>query len=386
MKKMAVLTATRAEFGLLLPIINALRKYECDDLRVELIVTGTHLDERFGHTVDEIRDRGCRIDHEINLPMGSANAVDISNTQAGMLIKLTKLFLEENYSSIILLGDRYEMLSAAIAAGNTGTPIFHICGGDTTEGAIDEWIRHSITKMSYLHFVTNEESRKRVIQLGESPDRVFNFGSTSIDNIIRLDYMSRDEAMGSVGLHEGMFAVCTYHPCTIDGGDNEKNAIELLKAIEEFQELQFVMTKANADEGGDRINRIWDEAAQSVPNVHVYASLGVIKYLSIVKYAEFVIGNSSSGIIEAPALKVPTVNIGDRQRGRLLSPSVINCAPDAASIVKAIKTVMSREHKDICRNVVSPYGDGNSADKIAEKCVAAVKGAKIDLKKVFYSI
>ena len=195
MKRIAVVTATRAEYGLLSPVIKELRKYESSDFIVELIVTGTHLSEKYGMTVNEIKSDGIRIDHEVAIPVASDNEQDIANNQAVALIKFTELFIGQKYCAVILLGDRYEMLAIAIAAGDTRTPIFHLCGGDTTEGAFDEWIRHSITKISYLHFVTNEESRKRVIQLGESRDRVFNYGSTSIDNILAVADMTKEEAL-----------------------------------------------------------------------------------------------------------------------------------------------------------------------------------------------
>ena len=193
MKKIAVVTSTRAEYGLLSPVIKALRKNENEDFRTDLIVTGTHLSESYGMTINEIDDR---IDQQIPISVKSQTEADISSNQAEVLIKFTELFMLEKYNAVILLGDRYETLAIAIAGGNTKTPVFHLCGGDTTEGAIDEWIRHAITKISYLHFVTNEDSRRRVIQLGEDPVRVFNYGSTSIDNIIHIANMSKKEEIG----------------------------------------------------------------------------------------------------------------------------------------------------------------------------------------------
>ena len=209
MKRIAVVTATRAEYGLLSPVIKELRERETDDLRVELIVTGTHLSAKYGKTIEEINDR---IDYEIEISVVSDSELDISKNQAEALVKFTELFIKEKYDAVLLLGDRYETLAVAIAAGNTRTPIFHLCGGDTTEGALDEWIRHSITKISYLHFVTNEESRRRVIQLGEDPERVFNYGSTSIDNILTVADMRKTEALERFGLSDCRYALCTYHP------------------------------------------------------------------------------------------------------------------------------------------------------------------------------
>ena len=383
MKKIAVVTATRAEYGLLSPLIRELRKAENEDLQVELVVTGTHLSEQYGMTVREIAER---IDHRISISVKSDSEADISANQAETLVKFTDLFLRQNYNAVILLGDRYETLAVAIAAGNTRTPVFHLCGGDTTEGALDEWIRHSITKISYLHFVTNEESRRRVIQLGEDPDRVYNYGSTSIDNILTVADMSKSEALESIGLTDCMYALCTYHPVTMEGGSVDEQIAEFLSAMKAFPDMQFIVTKSNADQGGARINELLDEAENVVENLHVYTSLGVRRYLSLMKYAEFVLGNSSSGIIETPAFRVPTVNIGDRQRGRLQSESIINCGTSAGQIIEAMKMAMSEEHKAICSSVVSPYGDGHAGELIARKTVETVTKKDINLKKKFYDL
>ncbi|ADL33177.1 UDP-N-acetylglucosamine 2-epimerase [Butyrivibrio proteoclasticus B316] len=386
MKKVAIVTATRAEYGLLSPVIRKLREYESSDFKVDLIVTGTHLSDTYGNTVSEIENDNIRVDYRINISVDNASDVDVSFNQADTLVKFTKHFAKERYDAVILLGDRYEMLAIAIAAGNTKTPIFHLCGGDTTEGAIDEWIRHSITKMSYLHFTTNGISRKRVVQLGEDPQRVFNFGSTSIDNIMRIADMSKVDALRSVGLYDCTYAVCTYHPVTMENESVDYQIGEFIKAIKAFPDIQFIVTKSNADQGGNRINELLDEAAENMDNMHVYTSLGVKRYLSLMKYSEFVLGNSSSGIIETPAFHVPTVNIGDRQRGRLQSDSIINCQPDSLSIISAIKKAMSEEHKAICKDVISPYGDGHAAERIAEKIVEVIKEGRIDLKKKFYDL
>ena len=383
MKKIAVVTATRAEYGLLSPVIKELRKQETADFKVDLIVTGTHLSEKYGMTLNEIDDR---VDCKLPISVESDTELDISQNQAEVLVKFTELFVKQQYKAVLLLGDRYETLAIAIAAGNTRTPIFHLCGGDTTEGALDEWIRHSISKMSYLHFVTNEDSRKRVIQLGESPDRVFNYGSTSIDNILHVADMTKTEALRSIGLDDCRYALCTYHPVTMDNGNVDEPIKAFLAAIKAFPELQFIVTKSNADQGGARINELLDEAEKQIDNLHVYTSLGVRRYLSLMKYAELVLGNSSSGIIETPSFQVPTVNIGDRQRGRLQSESIINSDVDKNSIVNAIRQALSDEHKTICKSVVSPYGDGTAAEKIAKKAVEFVTNGTIDLKKNFYIV
>ena len=386
MKKIAVVTATRAEFGLLSPVIRELRAHENPELLIELIVTGTHLSETYGLTIHEIEDQGLRIDHQIPVSVKSENELNISENQAEVLVKFTKLFLKEKYCAVVLLGDRYETLSIAIAAGNTRTPIFHLCGGDTTEGALDEWIRHSITKISYLHFVTNEESRRRVIQLGEDPERVFNYGSTSIDNILAVADMSKEEALVSVGLSDCRYALCTYHPVTMETENTESLISEFVEAMKHFPDIQFIVTKSNADQGGAKINELLDIAGEENENIHVFTSLGIRRYLSLMRYAEFVLGNSSSGIIETPAFHIPTVNIGDRQGGRLQSESIINCSSDVNSIIEAIVIALSDKHKSICKTVVSPYGEGVAAKQIAKKSIEIVMNNNINLKKKFYDL
>lgn len=383
MKKIAIVTATRAEYGLLSPLIKELRKREDESFKVELIVTGTHLCEDYGLTVNEIKDR---IDYKIPISVASGTEQNISENQAEVLVKFTELFSKNNYDAVMLLGDRYEALAIAIAAGNTKTPIFHLCGGDSTEGAIDEWIRHSITKMSYLHFVTNEDSRRRVVQLGEEPDRVFNYGSTSIDNIMTVADMNKSDALDRIGLSDCKYALCTYHPVTMEVGGVDSDIKEFLDALKEFQEIEFIVTKSNADQGGARINMLLDDTQKEINNLHVYASLGIRRYLSLMRHAEFVLGNSSSGIIETPAFQIPTVNIGDRQRGRLQSESVINCGTSKEEIVKAIEKALRKEHKELCKRVISPYGDGNASKRIADKAFEIVMKNDIDLKKKFYDM
>ena len=386
MKKIAVVTATRAEYGLLFPVIRELRKCENEDLRIVLIVTGTHLSEQYGMTEREIEESNVRIDHRIYISVKSASELNISENQAETLVKFTELFSKEHYNAVVLLGDRYETLAMAIAAGNTRTPLFHLCGGDTTEGAMDEWIRHSITKISYLHFTTNDESRRRVIQLGEDPARVFNYGSTSIDNILFTADMSKEEVLTSIGLGDCRYAICTYHPVTMERRCVDSQIEAFLDAISSFPDIRFIVTKSNADQGGSRINELFDEAELKINNLYVFSSLGIRRYLSLMKYAEFVLGNSSSGIIETPAFHIPTVNIGDRQRGRLRTESIIDCSDDTDSIVHAIERALGSDFKAVCERVQSPYGNGRAGVRIAKKCIEVVQEGRIDLRKKFYDL
>lgn len=384
MKKIGVITSTRAEYGLLSPVIKELRKFEDESFLVELIVTGTHLSEKYGLTINEINDR---IDVKVPVSVDSESEIDISDNQADVLKKFTSLFYEKKYNAIILLGDRYEIMAVAIAASNTRTPIFHLCGGDTTEGALDEWVRHSITKMSYLHFVTNEVSRNRVIQMGENPERVYNYGSTSIDNILNIADLSKMEALKSIGLSGNKkYAICTFHPVTMEHNTFEEQLYSLLEAIQNFPDIDFIVTKSNADQGGEKINAILDQVDKSIDNMYLFYSLGVRRYLSLMRYAEFVIGNSSSGIIETPAFHIPTINIGDRQKGRLQSLSIINCNPEKGEIINAINTALSDSFRNECKKAKSLYGDGNAAVKIAKKSCEVVFMDMINLKKVFYDL
>ena len=356
MKKAGIITATRAEYGLLSPVIRELRRFENDAFQAQLIVTGTHLSRGYGYTVNEIREDQLRIDHEIPVSVSSETVADISANQADMLVKMTALFAGEGYDAVVILGDRYEMLAAAMAAVNTQTPVFHICGGDISEGAIDDCIRHCITKMSYLHFPTNEESRRRVIQLGEQPDRVFNFGSPGMDNVIEAADMSREEALGTIGLGACRYALCTYHPVTLGKNGVEPALSELMEAMRAFPEIEFIVTKSNADQGGARINAILEREEKTMPNLHVYASLGVRRYLSLMRYACFVLGNSSSGLMEAPAFHIPTVNIGDRQKGRLRTEGVIDCGEDAPSIIQAVRLALSDAFREKCGKAMQGSG------------------------------
>jgi len=386
MKKIAIITATRAEYGLLSKLITELRKFESKLFQVDLVVTGTHLSEAYGNTIDEIEKDGHRINHKIVIEVSSSNSEDISNNQAEALVKFTKLFVNEKYDGIVLLGDRYETLAFAVAAGNTNTPVFHLCGGDTTEGAIDEWIRHSITKISVLHFVTNEDSRRRVIQLGENPENVFNYGSTSVDNIVTIANMTKQEALKSIDMLECKYAICTYHPVTMENDGVFEQMEQFLNAIKNTPDLEFIVTKSNADMGGAEINRILDEAAGQIKNLHVFTSLGVKRYLSLMKWAEFVMGNSSSGIIETPVFKIPTINIGNRQKGRLQVGSIINCKTDERSIREAICVAMNEEFKSMCKTFESPYGDGHAAENIAKTIYEKIIEEKIGVQKSFYNI
>jgi GDP/UDP-N,N'-diacetylbacillosamine 2-epimerase (hydrolysing) len=270
---------------------------------------------------------------------------------------------------------------------NANIPIAHLYGGETTEGAIDESIRHAITKLSHLHFTSTLEYRKRVIQLGEAPDRVFCVGALGIENIRNTKLLSKEELRLDTGIDaEKPYAMVTFHPITLEINSAQKQFKNLLMALEKHKEYEYIFTKANADTDGRLINQMIDEYTAVHGNSKGFASLGMLRYLSALKYASMVIGNSSSGLLEAPSFGIPTINIGDRQKGRLQSTSVINCQPEVNAIAGAVVLAGSQEFKRLAENTVNPYGDGNTSEKIIEVIKEFITGEKVNLKKQFYNI
>ena len=384
MKTIAILTATRAEYGLLKPIIIALK--ETGAYNIKVLVTGAHLSPEFGLTYKEILDDNIQIDKKIDILLSSDTPSAISKSMGLAIMGFADYFTDNRPDALMVLGDRYETLAVCLSAMNERIPIIHLYGGDTTEGAVDEAIRHAITKLSYLHLVSNEESRNRVIQLGESPNRVFNVGAISVENALKMPLMAKKELSSSLGMNlEKEYAVVTFHPVTLENSNSKEQCTELLKAISMHDELNYIITKANADTNGRIINKLFEEYTKSHDNAMLFDSLGVKRYLSALKYASMVIGNSSSGLSEAPSFHIPTVNIGDRQRGRLKSSSVIDCMPNSSDISKAIIMAKSNSFKEICNSTVNPYGDGNTSSKIVD-IINDFDNSKIDIKKVFYNI
>lgn len=386
MKKIAVITATRAEYGLLRPIIMKLK--QCDDFTVEVVATGAHLSPEFGLTYKEIENDGIEIAKKIEILLSSDTAVSISKSMGLAMISFAEYFDESKPDAVVVLGDRYETLAVCCAAMNARVPIVHLYGGETTEGAIDEAVRHAITKMSYLHFTSTEPYRKRVIQLGENPSRVYCVGAVGIENALNVPLMSEKELSESVGMElNGDYAVLTFHPVTLEGDAAREQFAQLLKALDANKDMKFIITKANADANGRIINRMIDEYAAENDNVVAFQSLGMRRYLSALKYCKMVIGNSSSGLLEVPTFKVPTVNIGDRQKGRIQAKSVINCEPNYESICKAVEKAKSEEFQKTLADVVNPYGDGKTSDKIVAVMREKLCNFKYgDLKKKFYDI
>lgn len=384
-KKITVLTATRAEYGLLRPIIKALMTV--DEFQVSVVVTGAHLSPEFGMTYQEILTDEIRIDKKIEILLSSDTPVSISKSMGLAMISFAEYFEESRPDALVVLGDRYETLAVCCAAMNARIPIVHLYGGETTEGAVDEAIRHSISKMSYLHFTSTEEYRNRVIQLGEHPDRVYAVGGIGIENALRMPLLSKEELEKSINfVLDKPYAVVTFHPVTLEEGKAQMQFEQILQAFSDHSEMKYIITKANADANGRIINKMIDEYVASHNNCVAFESLGALRYLSALNYATMVIGNSSSGLVEVPSFKIPTINIGDRQKGRLQAESVINCVPTRQDVVAAMEKALSEEFRQMAAKVVNPYGDGNTSEKIAQIMLKKLVQENVDLKKKFFDV
>ena len=384
MKKISVLTATRAEYGLLKPLITGL--INCGDFDVEVVVTGAHLSPEFGLTYKEIENDCIPISAKIPILLSSDSPSGVSKAMGLALIGFADYFEQSKPDLLIVLGDRYETAAVCAAATNARIPVAHLHGGETTEGAVDEAYRHAITKMSYLHFTATESYRKRVIQLGEDPSRVYNVGAIGVENALHSELLTLEELGESLGIALDVpYACVTFHPVTLEEETAEEQVKELFSALKQFPDMKFLITKANADAGGRIINRIIDESVAENSNFFAFTSLGVKRYLSAVKYSSVVIGNSSSGLLEVPSFKVPTVNIGDRQKGHIEAESVIDVAPIESEICSAVKKALSSEFKKKCESVKNPYGDGDTSSKII-RIVSEMLKDNIVLKKSFYDV
>lgn len=375
MKKICVVTGTRAEYGLLYWLMKEIQLDK--ELELQLIVTGMHLSPEFGLTYKEI-EKDFKIDKKIEMLLSSDTAIGISKSMGLAQISFAEAYEDLKPDIIVLLGDRYEIFSAASAALIANIPVAHLHGGETTEGAFDEAIRHSITKMSHLHFTAAEEYKNRVIQLGEHPSRVFNVGGMGIENIKRLKLLSRDEFEESINfkLNKKNILV-TFHPVTLENSSAKEQFQELLDAIDELEDTNIIFTKANSDTNGRIINQMCDEYVLKNSNKSIcFTSLGQLRYLSALQYVDAVVGNSSSGLIEAPSFKIGTINIGDRQKGRLKAKSIIDCDSLKSSILQAFEKLYSEEFESILINTNNPYGDGCASERIIKEL------KKVDLKNI----
>ena len=382
-RKICVITGTRADYGLLRWVMQGIK--DDSDINLQVIATGMHLSPEFGSTYKVIEQDGFYIDRKVEMLTSSDTAVGIAKSMGLGLIGFSDALNELNPDVILVLGDRFEILSAVSTALVLRIPVAHLHGGESTEGVIDEGIRHSITKMSHLHFVAAEQYRQRVIQLGEQPDKVFLVGGIGIVNIKRIDLLDRAELEDALDFSLGVKnLLVTFHPVTLEEDMAETQIMELLSALEELEETHIVFTLPNADADGRKIMAMVEEFVSKNLNSRVYKSLGQLRYLSCIEHMDGIVGNSSSGLIEAPSFKKGTVNIGDRQKGRLQAGSVINCDPQRGSIAGALVRLYSSEFQAELETVINPYGMGGASDAI----VSIVKSIPLDeiLKKRFYDL
>lgn len=364
-RKICVFTATRAEYGLLRWVMQGIE--DAPGLTLQIIASGTHLLPEFGLTYREIEKDGFAIDRKIDMQLTSDSKPAITRSMGHALIGLADAFDELRPDLLLVLGDRFELLSAVSAALVAGVPVAHLHGGEITEGAFDDAIRHAITKMSHLHFVAAEEYRSRVIQLGEEPERVFVVGATGLDNLARLTLLPRAEIESRLNLTFGpKNLLITFHPATLDHGDPVEQTKELLAALAELEGTNFILTLPNADPGSDGIRQLVLEFAEQHPNAWAFSSLGQLLYLSCMAQCDAVVGNSSSGIIEAPALHKGTINIGSRQKGRLMADSVITCEPRRHAISEALRVSFTPAFQARLAQVRNPYGEAGASGKIVE--------------------
>ncbi len=362
--KICVFTGTRAEYGLLLPLMNEINADPT--LTLQLLVSGAHLSSEFGLTYKEIEKDGFKIDKKVKLPLHDNSPQGVTNAMGVGLIGYGEALSQLKPDIGVVLGDRYEAFSFAAAAMIHRTPIAHLHGGESTYGAIDEAIRHAITKMSHLHFTSTEPYRQRVIQLGEDPVRVFNMGAIGLDNINNMDLLSRKQLEQDLRLKwaKHNFLV-TFHPVTLELESAVEQFHNLLSVLSERDDTLLIFTKANADVEGRRINQMIDDYVAKNPEKAVgFASLGTLRYLSLMQYVDAVVGNSSSGIIEAPSFERGSINIGDRQEGRIKASSVIDCEPTIVSLKQAFSKLFSPEFQASLKGVKNPYGQGGTATKI----------------------
>lgn len=382
-RKICIFTGTRAEYGLLKPLMEEIKNDP--DLELKIIASGMHLSPEFGLTYKEIEKDGFEINEKVEMLLSSDTTVGISKSIGLGIIGYADVLERLKPDINVVLGDRFEALAFAIASYICRIITAHLFGGEATFGSIDEGIRHSITKFSYLHFTSTEDYRKRVIQLGEHPDRVLNIGAIGLDNIKRLKLLTREEFEKSINRKlKKKNLLITFHPVTLEKNTSEEQFKELIKALDELDDTLLIFTKANADTEGRIINKMIDKSTKNYPEKSIaFTSMGQLLYLSAMQFVDAVVGNSSSGIIEAPSFKIGTINIGDRQKGRIKAKSVIDCGANYQNIKRAIEVLYSSEFQEILKNVVNPYGDGNAAPRIKN----ILKNADLsNIKKDFYNL
>jgi len=383
-RKICVVTGTRAEYGLLFWLMKEIK--DDNNLKLQIIVTGMHLSHEFGLTYEQIEEDGFVIDSKVEMLLSSDSAVGIGKSIGLGVIGFSDVLADLKPDLLLVLGDRFEIFSAVSAATVAKIPIAHLSGGETTEGAFDEAFRHSITKMSHFHFTTTNKYRDRVIQLGEQEDRVFNVGAFGIDNINKLKLLSKDDFEESINFKLARRnLLITFHPATLDNSVSKKYIKNLLQVLDQLIDTHLIFTKANADNEGRMINYEIDKfVSKYADKAIVFTSLGQLRYLSAMQYVDAVVGNSSSGLVEAPNFNIGTINIGDRQRGRICAESVINCDGNKENIQEAFELLYSNSFQDKLQYITNPFDKGGAARKTLE----IIRSVSLDgvLKKKFYDI
>ncbi|MBT5400456.1 UDP-N-acetylglucosamine 2-epimerase (hydrolyzing) [bacterium] len=383
-RKICVVTGTRAEYGLLFWLMKEIK--DDNNLKLQIIVTGMHLSHEFGLTYEQIEEDGFVIDSKVEMLLSSDSAVGIGKSIGLGVIGFSDVLADLKPDLLLVLGDRFEIFSAVSAATVAKIPIAHLSGGETTEGAFDEAFRHSITKMSHFHFTTTNKYRDRVIQLGEQEDRVFNVGAFGIDNINKLKLLSKDDFEESINFKLARRnLLITFHPATLDNSVSKKYIKNLLQVLDQLIDTHLIFTKANADNEGRMINYEIDKfVSKYADKAIVFTSLGQLRYLSAMQYVDAVVGNSSSGLVEAPNFNIGTINIGDRQRGRICAESVINCDGNKENIQEAFELLYSNSFQDKLQYITNPFDKGGATRKTLE----IIRSVSLDgvLKKKFYDI
>ncbi|MDM8214595.1 UDP-N-acetylglucosamine 2-epimerase [Desulfovibrio piger] len=365
-RRILFFTGTRAEYGLLKSVIR--RVAERHDACPELLVSGSHLSASFGSTIQEIEKDAPAPLHNVDICLNDDSPKGVCNSMGLALSRYGAALEDLHPDLLVVLGDRYEAFCAVAAAAVQRIPVAHLHGGETTQGAVDEYFRHAMTKMSHLHFASCEFYRQRIIRMGEAPERVWNVGALGVENIRTIPVLPEQDVRAFLGLPAGVpYIVGTYHPVTLHAHAPEDQLSRIFKSLESFPDLHVVFTGANADAGGSHINTLLSQWADSSARAHFFLSLGVERYLNAVRYAAGVIGNSSSGILEIPSLGIPVLDIGSRQQGRERSRAVIHCEPEEAELLQALRLLLSSETRERARQEPNPYDQPNTADIIAEK-------------------
>ena len=383
-RRVCIITGTRAEYGLLYWLMKEVQS--SSKLELQVIATGMHLSPEFGLTYKQIEQDGFTINKKVEMLLSSDSETGIAKSIGLGVIGFSDALNSLEPDIVVVLGDRFEVFSAVIATMVSRIPVAHLHGGEATEGAFDEPIRHSITKMAHLHFTAAEEYKNRVIQLGERPDRVFNVGAAGIENIKKLQLLSRADFEKSISFKlTKRNLLVTFHPVTLEKSTSEEQFNSLLNSLDKLKGTNIIFTKANADTNGRIINKLIDQYVSDHPRTTiVFNSLGQLRYLSAIKHVDGVVGNSSSGLLEAPSLQVGTINIGDRQKGRIRATSIIDCLPEEGDITKALQKLFSIDFTESVKHTVSPFGDGNVSKKIVE----IIESVSLDgiVKKSFYDM